>query len=329
MGISFEGAAILSIIIESILYGISTFLFGITLWSLVYQRKSAEIAHLMVAAACLLLLLSTLHVVASANNVWQGFISSEDPEVFFEDISKNTFKNIINELETLVGDAILIYRCYVVWQRIEVIIIPMIGYIAYLATGTYAIWIVSRLSLQSVNVIFLQEMRKWVISSYSIALATNLIATSILALKLWLVHRRSSRILATGSQVHPMLLIIMESGALYSLSLVAMLATYLSGSESSSVVLDMICQIIPIIFYLIIVRTAMLRFNSGNSQVQFTRTGTSNRLPAAGVMKVHVDCVTVLDPDIGEASEISSAHVNARDCAYKSRVQNCSQASTI
>jgi hypothetical protein len=63
--------------------------------------------------------------------------------------------------------------------------------------------------------------------------------------------------------------------------------------------------------------------------VQFTRTGTSNRLPAAGVMKVHIDCVMVLDPDIGEASEISSAHVDARDCAYKSRVQNCSQASTI
>jgi hypothetical protein len=52
--------------------------------------------------------LGSQHVVASANNVWQGFISSEDPEVFFEDISKNTFKNIINELETLVGDAILV-----------------------------------------------------------------------------------------------------------------------------------------------------------------------------------------------------------------------------
>jgi len=311
MDISFQGAAILSIIIESILYGISTFLFGITLWSLVYQRKSADIARLMVAAACLLLLLSTLHMIASANNAWQGFISSGNPDLFFEDISKNTFKNIINELETLLGDAILIYRCYIVWQRIEVTIIPIIGCIAYLATGTYAIWIVSRMSLQSVNTIFLQEMRKWVISSYSIALATNLIATSILALKLWLVHRRSSRILATGSQVYPMLLIIVESGALYSMSLVAMLATYLSGSESSSVVLDMICQIVPITFYLIIVRTAMLRFSGGNSQGLFTRTRTSNRLPVAGLIKVHVDCVTALDPDIGKASEISSAHVDA------------------
>jgi len=40
--------------------------------------------------------------------VWQGFISSEDAAQFFEDYSKITFKNTLNELETLFGDAILV-----------------------------------------------------------------------------------------------------------------------------------------------------------------------------------------------------------------------------
>jgi len=62
----------------------------------------------------------------------------------------------------------------------------------------------------------------------------------ILAFKLWLIHQRSSRIRTTRSQVYPVLLIIIECGALYSVSLVAMLATYLSASNISDVVVDMV-----------------------------------------------------------------------------------------
>ncbi|KAJ8584963.1 hypothetical protein M405DRAFT_695926, partial [Rhizopogon salebrosus TDB-379] len=247
----------------------------------------------MVSATCLLLILSTLHMGGSISHVWQGFISSENADLFFDDVSKTTFKAIINELLTIIGDAILIYRCYVVWRRIDIIIIPIIGSIVYLVTGTYAVWMLSQTTLTNANLVFLQEMRKWVISAYTMALATNVIATSILALKLWLVYRRSSKIRVTRSQIYPVLLIVMESGALYSVSLVAMLATYLSSSpDSSYIVLDMICQIVPITFSLIIVRTAMLRFSEKTGQGLFTSTvtgtGPSNRLPSTRPMAVHI-----------------------------------------
>ena len=144
MGISVTAATLLSIIVEGILYGqylqsalpvdrqwcllytgFSTFLFAITLWALTYQRKAAEVAHPMFAAACLLFIMSTMvchfemtyrlsldsqHVIFNANRLWQGFISLDaaDIEQFFEDVSKDTFKDILNELETLLGDAILV-----------------------------------------------------------------------------------------------------------------------------------------------------------------------------------------------------------------------------
>jgi len=143
MEISVKEATLVAIIIESILYGwylhrarflhhwssfsqgISSFLFAVTLWSLTYQRNPAEVARSMLVAACLLFILSTMvrslvrstttplsfhsqHVIVDANHVWQGFISSGNPDQFFEDISKDTFKNALYELETLVGDAILV-----------------------------------------------------------------------------------------------------------------------------------------------------------------------------------------------------------------------------
>ena len=85
----------------------------------------------MLVAACLLFFLGTMvcplvhsmmfrtvylnsqHVIVDANHVWQGFISSGGADQFFDDVSKNTLKNAIYELETLVGDTILVssVRC--------------------------------------------------------------------------------------------------------------------------------------------------------------------------------------------------------------------------
>jgi len=44
----------------------------------------------------------------------------------------------------------------------------------------------------------------------------------------------------TRSRVYPILLIIIECGALYSMSLVTMLATYLAASNSAYIVIDMV-----------------------------------------------------------------------------------------
>ncbi|OAX31372.1 hypothetical protein K503DRAFT_727879 [Rhizopogon vinicolor AM-OR11-026] len=319
MGISLKGATILSIIIESILYGISIFLFGITLWSLTYQRKSSEISRIMVTAACMLLLLSTLHIVLSANFVWQAFISSANVDMFLEDNNNNTSKEIVNVLETLFGDVILIYRCYIVWQRIEVIIIPIIGWISYVVSAGYTIWILRQMSPTSPlteSIVFQQEMKKWMISANSTALITNLIATSTLAFKLWLVHRRSSGIRTTKSQVYPILLVIIECGALYSMALLTLLVTYLSESFSSYVVLDMMCQIIPITFCLLIVRTAMLRFDDGTRQGLFTSTlaRISDCPPTVTTpVTVHINRMMVVDSEVGKASEDSSGRIDAKE----------------
>ncbi|OJA20169.1 hypothetical protein AZE42_08161 [Rhizopogon vesiculosus] len=275
----------------------------------------------MLVAACSLFLLGTMHVIVDANHVWQGFISSGNADQYFDDVSKDTFKNAIYELETLVGDAILIYRCYVVWGRIQVIIIPIIGWLAVAATGTHAVWSISQLSSTTANIVFQKETGQWIISFYSVALVTNLISTSydpfsILALRLWLLHRSSTGIQMTRSHVYPILLIIIECGALYSMSLVTMLATYLAASNSAYIVIDMIGQIIPITFCLIITRMAMLRFNDRRVQWRFTSTGTPDYLPTAMPVKVRIDGLTVTDTEVGKASETSSGRVDAIEREY-------------
>jgi len=127
------------------------------------------------------------------------------------------------------------------------------------ATGTHTVWSISQLPSVNVDRVFEYETGQWVISFYSTAIATNIIATGydissvancidftgpcylgILAFKLWLIHRRSSGIRTTKSRAYPIPILIMECGALYSMSLVTMLATYLTASNSAYIVIDMV-----------------------------------------------------------------------------------------
>jgi hypothetical protein len=81
-----------------------------------------------------------------------------------------------------------------------------------------------------------------------------------------------------------------------------------------------IAQIIPIAFYLIMVRIALLRFNKNTGQELFTstlaRTGPSDRLPVVWPMQVHVNRTTVIEFDVSKAPGVSLAHVDALEDAF-------------
>ncbi|PFH49415.1 hypothetical protein AMATHDRAFT_4931 [Amanita thiersii Skay4041] len=267
--ISVRSATLISVIIEGALYGFSAFMFFLTIWALLYKRSTKELNHIMFAAACVLFILSTLHLVADGIHAYDGFIRLNGSQAYFLDGTTQTFKNSVYELETLFADAVLIYRCYVVWQKLWVVVIPSILWIGTAIAASHTVWSISQPIVQG-ETIYLLEVGRWVLSFYSLALVTNIIATGLLAYKIWVVNRAAFRIsfdLTTRegarqrrkSSLHSLLLVILECGALYSLSLIVMITVYTTKSNSAYLVVDLIGQIIPITFYVIIIRAAMAR----------------------------------------------------------------------
>jgi hypothetical protein len=55
-----------------------------------------------------LIQLNSQHIVVDAGHFWHGFITSGDPDAFFQDVTKNTFKNALYLIETVVSDAIIV-----------------------------------------------------------------------------------------------------------------------------------------------------------------------------------------------------------------------------
>ena len=133
---------------------------------------------------------------------------------------------------------------------------------------------------------------------YATTLSTNLSATTLLAYRLWIIDRRVSHLRATKGPLLPLLAIVLDSGILYSVTLLVALCTFLAGFISSYIILDMVnfldClaevempahisrQIVPVIsiaFYMIIIRVELSKIRN-NSRGLSTHSGLPKSSPA-------------------------------------------------
>ena len=62
--------------------------------------------------------------------------------------------------------------------------------------------------------------------------------TALISFRIWSVDRAAGKYLQSENTLRPVLAVVVESGAIYSASLVALLATFLCHSWSQYVVLD-------------------------------------------------------------------------------------------
>jgi hypothetical protein len=140
-----------------------------------------------------------------------------------------------------------------VWQRWWVIILPVALWCTVLgktqfccskritanafpiATGAVMLNIVSK-----GKTIEVFSLGSWVNSFFSASLATNFIATGLLALRIWQVHRKTSGCSGPISKtvLYRIGRVLVESGMLYSTSLLIALILYVRKSNGQYIMID-------------------------------------------------------------------------------------------
>nr|GAT53682.1 predicted protein [Mycena chlorophos] len=299
--ISPDKAGLLSTVLESILYGFSLLMYGLTMWVLL-RTNSSRINKPMVVVSCLLFIFSSIHIGVDINRLNTGFISERDapggPPVFFGNPAQPSFvfKNAIYTLQTVTGDGVVIYRCFMVWRRWWIIVLPCILWCGVAVAGAGSVYTCTTSGASSSD-IYALELGRWIKAFYSTTLACNFTATALLAFRLWTINKGVTGTRVTRGVVLPVLLIVIDSGALYSSALVAALTCFALGSNGQYVVLDMVTPIISIAFYMVILRVGMARgplSNHGTStngpsmpRIPLSRTGVRSH-PHQG-MKIQIE----------------------------------------
>ncbi|KAF8325936.1 hypothetical protein F5887DRAFT_1065154 [Amanita rubescens] len=256
MTIGPDEAKLISIYIQSVLYGAYTVLFVLTSWVLIYRRQRGRpVLKTMIGISLVMFILATMHISVNFTRIIQAFIIYRNepggPPAFFNQLSNFTqlFGSTIYVAQTLVGDGVVLYRCYLVWGRkFAIIAFPCLLLVGSFVTGIGILYSFARIVPNAP--VFVQQLQQWIISFFITTFATNVICTALVAFRIWFINRQT--IVFTGYSMRPVIFLVVESGAVYSLTLLVLLILYKVQSWFQYVVLDA-----GLVFSMIIIRIGL------------------------------------------------------------------------
>jgi len=262
--------------VESTVYGLFLCLYAISNAILFRGRKTGKLNIPLVAITFVMFCFATLHAVN--NNVHRllaGFLAPTHSDAIYYFATLRNTSNTINSAayvgQTLLGDGFLLYRLFVIWEGNRIVMIPsLVSYLGCVVTGIGGAHAFTVANGHTNAPLFASEYGRWILAFTCLTLFTNLVCTSLIAGKIWWIHRRSTSLDRVGGQslATPMIVII-ESGAIYSISLIVQISLYASGSLAVFIIVDSATSIIGVTFLLIIVRLGLGLSAFGNS----TRSG--------------------------------------------------------
>ncbi|PBK85420.1 hypothetical protein ARMGADRAFT_1087589 [Armillaria gallica] len=315
-GASMDVISIVALALEGILYGLSLLMLSATVYVLIRRRRrdveSKGISTKKMFTACAFGALSTAHMIVDVHHVLSGFVYKNNllkggPTAYFSDVSEVGFllKISVYSVQTALADAIVMYRCYVVWGSLWAIVIPSIGWSSFVAC---AVGTVYNCSLSHQQGVFGHEIEHWMQVFFVSTLATNIAATGLLGYRIWSIDRNIvSHRCGKGSLMHP-LLIIIDAGILYSVSLLVAIGCYAAETNGLFVVLDLISPIISATFYMIIIRIDMAAKSQTTAKKVARRSTGVQRSPSPwrkddfgmGPLQVHITQFQESHVDNGE-----------------------------
>ncbi|KAJ6585927.1 hypothetical protein B0H19DRAFT_1060107 [Mycena capillaripes] len=157
-------------------------------------------------------------------------------------------------------DSLFIYRCYVVWGRtLSIIFLPM----AMLVTTTVLGFITT---VRFANYQFNSELNPTIVASFAMSLLTNCTLTALTAGRMWWVGREVRRVsnLPGTRSFNTAVVMILESGALYSVCVIAFVVSGAFLPSPSATIINNVLtgampQVVNIVPTLIAVRVGLSR----------------------------------------------------------------------
>ncbi|CAL1703357.1 unnamed protein product [Somion occarium] len=200
------------------------------------------------------LLISTLAITIVAFTTRSGDVDFANQYYGITSSSLNLLKMAGYVIITIVMDALIVFRTFVIWNRSwKIIIVPGV---LLCADTAKSIWYICTLSLSgSVAPDGVDSPRLQLVSFFALIWGLNVICTGLIAFKIGRSQWVLNKFKASGDQrLRRAFSLIIESAAIYSLLLFVALILAIAGSNGLYIVFDMLPPMIGIIFLYVILR---------------------------------------------------------------------------
>ncbi|KAL0955935.1 hypothetical protein HGRIS_002123 [Hohenbuehelia grisea] len=212
----------------------------------------------------LMFIIATIHIALNLYRLLKGYIWLVDtvkPETYFLDLGRweNVAHNAFNAIMTWIADFLVIYRCFLVWNNnYYIIIVPSLLVIMSIISNAIALDLFTKVPF---GTIFGPNLIHWMNTIYALALVQNTMTTGLIAYRIWAQERDTRRVgihsNGSKSSLMPIVRIIVESAAIYSLELLVLIILYALGHNGQFVVQEAVVPTVGIVFTLMTVRIAM------------------------------------------------------------------------
>ncbi|KAJ7647039.1 hypothetical protein FB45DRAFT_186973 [Roridomyces roridus] len=261
-----DSAQIVGLFMETLLYGVYLVTLAQCLRALLWSPADhcfKKVIHWhMLAAAMLMFTFATLDVAFGLRHNLDAFVYYTGPGGAKEEFENISYWVQVTDYvaQTCVGDSILIYRCWMIWNKRWLIVLPSI--VLWLAGTTCgAILIHTFATMQTPALTETTSATPWVDGMTALTLAMNLLSTFLIVCRIWSIDRETTALMATStganrrvSKLRMVMRILIDSAALYTVCVIVFVATYVAGSNANYGTSDNLVQIIGISFNLIIIR---------------------------------------------------------------------------
>ncbi|KXN82191.1 hypothetical protein AN958_02936 [Leucoagaricus sp. SymC.cos] len=298
MGIPLDKAEILALFLENIIYGIFLTFF-LLLVVISFGEKDIRIANqrFILPVATLMMALATTHLIIDFVRVLQAFVTGDDskaahPIPYYEIISHplHVAKTPVYAIQTILGDAVLVWRCYVIYNKRYYVLVPAgVILLANLGKCIVVSWSVSA-AIPGRNIF--QTASQWITAFFILTMTLNVCCTSAIVIKIWLTRRQAA---SASRSLFPVIAVVIESGAIYTSSVLGLLIAYLSDSNGQFSALDLITPLVGVTYCLIVLQIHFhLRISSASR-----RGATSNwSIPNTWRRPSPHETMTIPGPDI-------------------------------
>ncbi|VDC05483.1 unnamed protein product [Peniophora sp. CBMAI 1063] len=265
MPINEVDAELLGVYLCCLTYGMYLMIFWQCVHAFYKRGFSTSRTYWLPIATLLIFIVTTIHLVTALIRAWQAFHWQPDGREAAQRVFQNEaslpglMKNGAFVSQTIITDGIMVYRTYIVWASNWVpVIVPMLAFCADIAMGVWSMWTLAHTGVDGDPIV--KDVVTRVKYFYVVTLVLNVVCAALIAFQIWRFDAARRRVDSDaprrfgGSRLGQVVNIIIESAAIYCACLVILIATSEVGSDAMFAVLDMMPNIIAIIFTLIIVR---------------------------------------------------------------------------
>ncbi|KAI0828633.1 hypothetical protein BC628DRAFT_83193 [Trametes gibbosa] len=214
--ISNDIAALVGFAVESVLWGVYSVLFVISIGLLMRRSRKGELNPTVFAIHCLLFAACTTHYAIEFNHFYTT-LQAIGVNGYANETKQLVGADILISVCDLLGDAMLIYRCWAMWRgNYWVLVLPVISAVAGFGCMMQVAHFVVTLSPTSPAPP--AAIVPLTVAGYSLPLCTNVMASGLLVFKIWWMTRHTpstNTLRSTARLANNAMAVIVESGLIY------------------------------------------------------------------------------------------------------------------